>query len=112
MLRTLLEMWKFPVIEASNGNEVIGISENTCPDLILMDVKMPDFDGFKVTEKIRQTSKIKNVPVIFLSGCAEASYKQKAAAVGGNEYLTKPLDFQELENILGRYVFRPPESSG
>ena len=82
----------------------INLAENICPDLILLDVKIPDLDGFRVTEKIRQSAKIGSIPIIFLSGYAEAIYKQQASAVGGNEYLVKPLDFQELENTLGRYI--------
>lgn len=104
MLKILLEMWEYRVVEAKDGIEAVSVAENTRPDLILMDVKMPDLDGFGVTEKIRQSEKIENVPIIFLSGCGEAVYKQKASAVGGNEYLVKPLNFQELESTLGRYV--------
>lgn len=104
MLKILLEMWKYRVIEAKDGSEALAIAENARPDLILMDVKMPDLDGFGVTEKIRQSEKIENVPVIFISGCAEANYKQMASAVGGNEYLVKPIDFQELEITLGKYI--------
>ena len=104
MLKLLLEMWKYRVIEAADGLDAITIAENTRPDLILMDVKLPRLDGFSVTLKLRQSSKIENVPVIFISGCAEASYKQKAIQVGGNEYLTKPLNFEELEKTLGKYI--------
>ena len=104
MLKTLLEMWKFMVIEAIDGIEAIKMAEKNCPDLILMDVKMPDLDGFGLTRQIRQSAKIEKVPIVFLSGCAEKIYKQKGSAVGGNEYLTKPLDFDALEKILVKYI--------
>jgi len=104
MLKLLLETWKYRVIEAKDGIEALNIVENSCPDLILMDVRMPRLDGFGVTFQIRQSTKIESVPIIFLSGCAEASYKQTASAVGGNEYLVKPLDFEELEITVGKYV--------
>ena len=106
MLKILLQMWKYRVIEATDGIAAVKIAVKTCPDLILMDVRLPNLDGFDVTSRIRQTEKIKNVPVIFLSGCAETIYKKNAETVGGNEYLTKPLDFEKLENILGRYIHR------
>ena len=108
MLKLLLETWKYQVIEAKDGIEALNIAENSCPDLILMDVRMPRLDGFGVTCQIRQSAKIESVPIIFLSGCAEASYRQTASAIGGNEYLVKPLDFEELEITLGRYI-RPSQ---
>ena len=111
MLKTLLEIWKYRVIEAKNGIEAINIAEQTRPDLILIDVKMPDLNGFNVTYHLRQSVKTESIPIIFLSGCAEATYKQQASAVGGNEYLTKPLDFQELEFTLGKYIRPTPEIS-
>lgn len=106
MLKFLLETWKYHVVEAADGSEALTIAEKTCPDLILMDVKMPNLDGFGVTQKIRQTAKIESVPIVFLSACAEPNYKQKASAVGGNEYLVKPLNFEELEITLGKYVLK------
>lgn len=104
MLKILLEMWNYRVIEAKDASEAINITENNCLDLILLDVKMPDLDGFDVTQKIRLSAKTESVPIVFLSGCAEAVYKQRATAVGANEYLVKPLDFRELETTLGKYI--------
>lgn len=104
MLRTLLEIWKYRVVEAADGGEAISVAVDSHPDLILMDVKLPDLDGFVVTQKIRQSAKIESVPIIFLSGCAETIYRQKASAVGGSEYLVKPLNFEELEHTLGKYI--------
>ena len=104
MLKLLLEMWQYRVIEAADGPDAITIAENTRPDLILMDVKLPRLNGFSVTLKLRQSLKIEKVPVIFISGCAEASYKQRAIQVGGNEYLTKPINFDELEKTIGKYI--------
>jgi len=109
MLKLLLEMWKYRVVEAKDGVEAINIVEISCPDLILMDVRMPNLDGFEVTRQIRDSAKIESVPVVFLSGCAEALYKQKASAAGGNEYLVKPLDFEALEHTLGKYISRSQE---
>lgn len=106
MLKILLEMWNYRVVEAGDGIEALDLAENSRPDLILLDVKMPNLDGFAVTEKIRRSAKIGSVPIIFLSGCAEANYKKRAFAVGGNEYLVKPLDFQALENSLSGYLSR------
>lgn len=106
MLKFLLESWNYCVIEAENGTEAIRIAEENCPDLILLDVKMPVLDGFEVTRRIRESAKLNGVPVIFLSGCAEAKYQSAASAVGGNEYLVKPLDVEKLQITLGKYIGR------
>ena len=107
MLRALLEMWNYGVVEAIDGNEALAAAENIRPDLILMDVKMGKMDGFEVTRTIRRSPQMKNVPIVFLSGCAEKASKEKAFAAGGSEYLVKPLDFDELEKVLAKYIRRP-----
>lgn len=104
MLKTLLEMWNYRVIEATDGIEAIKIAEKNRLDLIVMDVKLPKIDGFKAARQIREKETIEHVPIIFLSGCAEAIYQQQGQACGGNEYLTKPLDFEKLEQILDKYI--------
>ena len=104
MLKLLLELWKFRVFEARDGIEALKIAEEKCPDLVLMDVKLPRLDGFETVQQIRRSAKIGSVPVVFISGCVEAVYRQKAIAVGGNGYLTKPLDFENLRVMLGKYI--------
>jgi CheY-like chemotaxis protein len=103
MLKILLETWNYRVLEAENGIEAVKIAREECPDLIVMDVKMPYLDGFDAARQIRQSAKISGVPIVFLSGCAESSYRSAASVAGGNEYLVKPFNFDELENTLGKY---------
>ena len=104
MLKLLLEMWNYRVHEATCGADAIRIAAKESLALILMDIKMPHLDGFETTRRIRQSPKSANVPVIFLSGCAEEIHRRTAFAVGGNEYLVKPLDFEKLEKTLNSYV--------
>lgn len=104
MLKILLEMWKYRVIEAENGEEAVRVAEKMCPDLIIMDTNLPFLDGFDTTRCIRESVKIGDVPVVFLSGCAEAIYRDAANTAGGNEYLVKPLDFEALKSTLGKYI--------
>lgn len=104
MVKLLLEMWDYRVVEAKNGTEALQIAEKIRPDLILMDVRMPDFDGFDVTRHIRESANIKEVPIVVLSACSEAAYHQTAKAAGANDYLTKPLDFEQLKSTLCKYI--------
>lgn len=111
MLQFLLGTWSFRVIEATDGIEAVSVAEKENPDLILMDVKLPNLDGFGAARRIRESEKTRDVPIIFLSGCAEEFYKNAGNAAGGNEYLVKPLDFEELEKTLGKYIRRSQASS-
>lgn len=104
MLKFLLESWNYLVIEAVNGAEAFCIAETEKPDLILMDVRMPDLDGFETARKIRESGNMDGVPIIFLSGCAEQFYRDRTKEAGGNDYLVKPLDFDRLANTLGKYL--------
>ena len=104
MLRLLLEAWQYRVVEATNGIEALHIAGKESPDLILMDIKMPLLDGFETTRHLRASGKIDGVPIVFLSGCAEEIHRRNAFAVGASEYLLKPLDFEQLEQILDRYT--------
>lgn len=104
MLRLLLEAWRYRVVEASNGIEALHIAGKESPDLILMDIKMPLLDGFETTRHLRASGKIDGVPIVFLSGCAEEVHRRHAFAVGASDYLLKPLDFDQLKQILDQYT--------
>ena len=104
MLKIMLEMWNYRVLEAENGEEAVESARENCPDLILMDLKMQLLSGLEATRQIRRSAKIGGVPIIFVSGCAEAGYRRAALDAGGNEYLVKPIVFERLENVLAEYI--------
>lgn len=100
LLRILLEMWNFRVIEAIDGEEALNLAKKARPDLILMDVKLPLLDGIETTRKIRDSAIISDTPIIFVTGCAEAKYRNAAAEVGATAYLVKPFDFDYLQEVI------------
>ena len=100
MLRLMLEIWKYRVVEARSGVEAVDKAKQMNPDLILMDVGLPDMDGFDATRGIRQFASFESLPIIYLSGYPIS----KAEDVGGNDYLVKPFDVKELENLLSIYT--------
>lgn len=104
MLRTMLELWNYRVIEAQNGAEAISLAQSESPNLILMDLGIPIVDGMEATRRIREFAPTSKMPVVFISGYADAQFRLAALASGGNEYLVKPLDFQALEMILSKYI--------
>lgn len=104
MLKIMLEMWNYRVLEAKNGEEAVVAAHAHRPDLILMDLKMQLLSGLEATRQIRRSAENSGVPIIFVSGCAEPNFRRAALDAGGNEYLVKPIIFEHLENVLAQYV--------
>lgn len=71
-----------------------------------MNVGLPGLDGFGVTRLMRESTELAAVPIFFISAYAEAFYRQTALAAGANEYLTKPLEFENLKSAIDRYLTR------
>lgn len=92
-IRLNLEQDGFEVIEAFNGTEALDRLRDSLPDLILLDVMMPDIDGFEVLRMIREISQ---VPVIMLTAKGEEDDKVKGLEIGADDYVTKPFSPREL----------------
>jgi len=92
-IRLNLEQDGFKVIEAYNGSEALERLRDSLPDLILLDVMMPDIDGFEVLRLIREISQ---VPVIMLTAKGEEDDKVKGLELGADDYVTKPFSPREL----------------
>ncbi len=92
-IRLNLEHDGFQVISAYNGKEALDQVRNALPDLILLDVMMPDIDGFQVLEKIREFS---SVPVIMLTAKGEEDDRVRGLELGADDYVTKPFSPREL----------------
>ena len=92
-IRLNLEQDGFEVIEAFNGTDALNRLRDSLPDLILLDVMMPDIDGFEVLRTIREISQ---VPVIMLTAKGEEDDKVKGLELGADDYVTKPFSPREL----------------
>ncbi len=104
MMRTLLEMKGYRVLEARAGEEAIETALLKQPDLVLLDLELPGLDGLKVTHNLRLKDKTRGLPIVIISGWHPSERQDAAFAAGCNEYLLKPIDFDQLESILNRYL--------
>jgi len=104
VLRTMLGMRGYAVIEAANGEEAVRLAASALPDLILMDGSLPRLDGLAAARRIRQLGAAGRVPIVFVSGHAEPSFRAGAREVGCDEYLVKPLDFERLRVVVDRHL--------
>ncbi|MEP6922958.1 MAG: response regulator [Pyrinomonadaceae bacterium] len=106
MLKQILGIWGCRSIEVEYGEGAVGVAERARPDLILMNVGFPHFDGIEATRHIRQTPALKEVPIIILSSYAEPTFCQTALAAGGNDYLIKPIELLQLETLVVKHLDR------
>lgn len=105
MMRKLLEMSGYEVVEAANGREAVDLVRANCPDLILMDLNMPQLDGLAATEQIRECRDLcKNVTILAITAHDTIGMKEAAMEAGCNGYLTKPIDFEKLQKIIDRIL--------
>lgn len=113
IIRLNLQQDGFEVVEANNGAEAMEKLRTTLPDLVLLDVMMPDFDGFSVLKMIRE---IGGTPVIMLTAKGEESDIIKGLELGADDYVTKPFSPRELTSrikaVLRRGSFNQDEESG
>jgi len=107
-IRLNLEHDGFKVIEAFNGTKAINQVRSNLPDLVLLDIMMPDMDGFEVLRIIRETS---NVPVIMLTAKGEEDDRVRGLELGADDYVTKPFSPRELVSRV-RAVLRRTETTG
>ena len=113
IIRLNLEQDGFEVVEAYNGTQAMEKLRTTLPDLVLLDVMMPDMDGFTVLKMIRE---IGNTPVIMLTAKGEENDKVKGLELGADDYVTKPFSPRELTSrikaVLRRGDFSRDEETG
>jgi CheY-like chemotaxis protein len=100
MMKRLLEMSGYRVVEATNGEEAVRVAEAECPGLILMDLSLPMIDGLAATRLIRKLPRCRNTPIIAVSAHDTSDFQAEALEAGCNSYITKPIDFNELEELI------------
>ncbi|MDD5209173.1 MAG: hybrid sensor histidine kinase/response regulator [Elusimicrobiales bacterium] len=97
LLSVMLKIRGYRVRAAVSGKLALQAARNDPPDLILLDINMPEMSGYEVCAELKADEKLKNIPVIFLSALSETMDKVKAFGSGGVDYITKPFQFEEVE---------------
>ncbi len=103
MMKFLLQRYGYEVIEAADGNEAVERVKQYKPDLILMDLSLPNMDGLTATQIIRKSEGVSKVPIIAVTAYGN-SYYRRAIEAGCDDLINKPLDFNNLEPILEQYL--------
>ena len=104
MMKRLLEMSGYQVVEAINGVEAVEVASELLPQIILMDLSLPFMDGLAATRRIRSLPGLHDVPIVAVSAHDTADFHSEALDAGCNAYVTKPIDYPELEDLVNRLL--------
>ena len=110
MLSLDLQQQGYRVVTATDGEDAISVACSTLPNLILMDISMPRLDGLGATRRIRQNDALQDVPVIAVTAFGTEGFQRAAYDVGVSGYLTKPIDFPRMHQLIARLL--SPGGSG
>lgn len=95
-----LQQSGYQVVMANDGEEAVKVTALSRPDLILMDLAMPVLDGLAATRRIREESPSPHIPIIAISAFSTSGFLQAAHDVGFDGYLTKPIDFGRMDDLI------------
>ncbi len=110
-LTSALEAYNMNVLHAENGQEGIDIlTANPDIEAVLMDIMMPEMDGYEAITAIREMEEFKQLPIIALTAKAMKADRDHCLAVGASDYISKPLDIDQLLSLLRVWLYRPEES--
>lgn len=92
------------VLQAKNGREALDQVQSLVPDLIIMDIQMPEMDGYEAVEQLRRDPRLTQIPIVGLSAFAMATDREKALKHGFNGYIEKPIELDSFVKELATYL--------
>lgn len=104
LVRVVLKAKGYNVIEATTGEEALGILKHQMPDIILMDIQLPGIDGLTLVKKIKADAITKDIPIIAVTAYAMKGDEQKFLETGCDAYVSKPINTQELPLVIEKYI--------
>jgi len=104
IVRDLLAVSDYELVEATTGEDGLVLAERERPDLILMDIQLPGLDGYEVTRRIKANPALNHIPIIAVTSYALSGDDQKAYAAGCNGYVTKPFSPRVLLAKIREYL--------
>ena len=106
LVRRILLAEDYSLLEAINASDALNILKRERPDLILMDINMPDMDGYTLTAKIRALSGFERIPILALTANVMRGDKEKTLEAGCDGYIQKPLDIDQLIREVEKFLLR------
>jgi two-component system cell cycle response regulator DivK len=104
LVRRVLEAEGYRVIEAEDGVQGIERIQSQTPDLVLMDINLPEIDGYEVTKRFKQLPSMEEVPVIAMTANVMKGDREKTLAAGCDGYIPKPIDIDALPGQIAKFL--------
>lgn len=104
LIRSLLQLGDFDILEAQDAERAIELVKKIKPDLILMDIQLPGMDGLNATRIIRNDPSLKNIPIVAITSYAMHGDEQKAKSAGCTGYIAKPIDTRSFLDNINEYM--------
>ena len=106
LIRRILQAEGYIVMEAENAKHALEVLRTETPDLILMDINMPDIDGYTLTAQLRTFPEMEKIPIIALTANVMRGDRERTLAAGCNGYIQKPIDVDSFSDQIDRYLKR------
>ena len=94
----------YEILEASDGEQALALVRESAPDLLLLDVMLPDIDGYEISRRIKGATDLPFIPIILVTARDSTQDKVAGLDAGADDYLTKPLDLEEFLSTVERYL--------
>ena len=104
LMRLLLRPLGYQLLEATDGKEALATLEGTTPDIILVDIQLPDVDGLEITRRLRQQERFATTPIVALTAYAMPGDREMFLRAGCTGYVAKPIDTRAFPEIIASYL--------
>jgi CheY-like chemotaxis protein len=108
LIREVLEMSGYDVVEAADGRDAVSRAQENAPDLVLVDIQMPRLDGYGVLRELRADPRLSGLPVVALTAFAMQGDRERALDAGFDGYITKPVEIAALRQEIKRILQSSP----
>jgi two-component system cell cycle response regulator DivK len=104
LFKDLLEVHDIQTVDTRNGNNAIGLARDEKPDLILMDIQLPEISGLEITKMIKDDDELKSIPVIAVTAFAMKGDEEKIREGGFEDYISKPISVPNFLEVIQKYL--------
>lgn len=104
LIEDVLTSLDYDVLRATDGEQGVALAQQEVPDLILMDLSLPRIDGWTATRIIKANQQLQHIPIIALTAHAMVGDRERALDAGCDDYISKPINLQELAGKLAEYI--------
>lgn len=112
LMRLLLRPHGYQLHEATSGQEALDLLRTVAPDIILVDIQLPDIDGLEITRRVRQDARFLTTPIVALTAYAMPGDREMFLRAGCSGYVPKPIDTRAFPAVVASYLEMVPEADG